>query len=362
MTSSKSSVLQLDDDQDPQSELQFQDFTLGGDPDVATLSPSGSFYKDGLDSPSDENADLLGGEKTGSSSFWQFSYYQSFFDIDTEHVVQRIMWSMVPLPGRATFLDRQIRPKPDMYGPFWIATTLVFSTAICANIANYLTNAGRDSKWTYDFHKVSLAATAIYSYTFLLPVLLWGLMWYRQSSNRYSLLEILCVYGYSLAIYVPISVLWIIQVSWFQWILVIVGAILSGTVLIQTFWPIFKEDNKKIAAVVLCLILVFHTLLAVGFVTYFFHSSYGAVHHTRVSASPSSILTSEKAISVIEESSFKPTAKSMALIVENKTEKQTNEINQKLSNKIKTMKLDQRNITFPFNSTDQIGTNVAVAG
>ncbi|XP_035204955.1 protein YIPF1-like [Stegodyphus dumicola] len=95
-------------------------------------------------------------------------------------------------------------------------------------------------------------------------------MWYRQSSNRYTLLEILCVYGYSLAIYVPISILWVIQVAWFQWILVIIGAALSGTVLLQTFWPIFKDENKKIAAVVLCLILLFHALLAVGFVTYFF--------------------------------------------------------------------------------------------
>ncbi|CAL1280455.1 unnamed protein product [Larinioides sclopetarius] len=95
-------------------------------------------------------------------------------------------------------------------------------------------------------------------------------MWYRQSTNRYTLLEILCVYGYSLAIYVPISVLWVIQVAWLQWILVIIGATLSGTVLIQTFWPIFRDENKKIAAVVLCLMLLFHTLLAVGFVTYFF--------------------------------------------------------------------------------------------
>ncbi|XP_055950316.1 protein YIPF1-like [Argiope bruennichi] len=270
----RSSVIQLDDGHDAQSELQFQDFSLGAtSPDVATLSPSGSYsnYKENLDSPGDENEDLLGTEKKEGSSFWKFSYYQSFFDVDTEQVVQRTMWSMIPLPGRATFLDRQIRPKPDLYGPFWIAATLVFSTAICANIANYLTTEGRSAHtWSYDFHKVSLSATAIYSYVFLLPIILWGLMWYRQSSNRYTLLEILCVYGYSLAIYVPISVLWVIQVAWLQWILVIIGATLSGTVLLQTFWPIFRDENKKIAAVVLCLMLLFHTLLAVGFVTYFF--------------------------------------------------------------------------------------------
>ncbi|GFS79738.1 protein YIPF1 [Nephila pilipes] len=294
MSLPRSSVIQLDDGQDAQSELQFQDFSLGAtSPDVATLSPSSGSYtfKENLDSAGDENEDLLGTEKKEGTSFWKFSYYQSFFDVDTDQVVQRIFWSMIPLPGRATYLDRQIRPKPDLYGPFWIAATLVFSTAICANIANYLRTEGQSAHtWSYDFHKVSLSATAIYSYTFLLPIILWGLMWYRQSSNRYSLLEILCVYGYSLAIYVPISVLWVIQVAWFQWILVIIGATLSGAVLLQTFWPIFRDDNKKIAAVVLCLILLFHTLLAVGFVTYFFrpHSSSSSLLVPTLSNTPTS--------------------------------------------------------------------------
>uniref|UniRef100_A0A2L2Y0S3 Protein YIPF n=1 Tax=Parasteatoda tepidariorum TaxID=114398 RepID=A0A2L2Y0S3_PARTP len=239
---------------------------------------------------------------------------------------------MIPLPGRATYLDRQIRPKPDMYGPFWIATTLIFSTAICGNIANFLTSEGHEAKrWTYDFHKVSLAATAIYSYTFLLPILLWGLMWYRQSSNRYSLLEILCVYGYSLAIYVPISVLWIIQVAWVQWILVIIGAVLSGSVLLQTFWPIFRDENKKIAAVVLCLILLFHTLLAVGFVTYFFQAPKESVHLRAVPNADTTTITSpvyvedENKIKIDEKTEKEP-LKSFSHILENKTEHENSNI------------------------------------
>ncbi|XP_054714482.1 protein YIPF1-like [Uloborus diversus] len=307
MASSRSSVIQFNDDaDDTHSELQFQDFTLGqSSPGVATMAPSGSYsnFSDNADSTAAENEDLLGSEPKEGVAFWKFSYYQSFFDIDTDQVMGRMLYSMVPLPGRATFLDRMIRPKPDMYGPFWICTTLVFSMAIGANISNYLMTEGASAKsWTYDFHKVSLAATAIYSYVFLLPVILWGLMWYRQSSNRYTLLEILCVYGYSLAIYVPISVLWVIQVAWFQWVLVIVGAALSGAVLLQTFWPIFKDDNKKLAAIVLCLMFLFHTLLAVGFVTYFFHPS--NEHSLKVATGSPTVVTAvtEKSMSKLTRS------------------------------------------------------------
>ena len=38
-------------------------------------------------------------------------------------------------------------------GPFWICTTLVFTTAIAGNMANYIQYGGKDYQWRYDFHK-----------------------------------------------------------------------------------------------------------------------------------------------------------------------------------------------------------------
>jgi hypothetical protein len=220
----------------------------------------------------DENSDhakLLQEEKR-ASSFWTFAYYQQFFDVDTKQVGQRIVGSMVPRPGR-NYLVRQIRPNPDLYGPFWICTTLVFTTAIAGNLANYFSLAGKDYNWKYDFHKVTFAATAIFSYWWLIPLILFGVLWWRGSQAKFTFLEIICVYGYSLAIYIPISVLWAIQVSWLQWTLVVIGAVLSGSVLLHTFWPAVSEDSKKIAIGVMLFIIIMHTALAAGFVLYFFH-------------------------------------------------------------------------------------------
>lgn len=82
-----------------------------------------------------------------------------------------------------------------------------------------------------------------------------------------SLLELICVYGYSLSAYVPISVLWVIQINLIQWILVFVGAALSGYVLMTSISPAFGDKNLFILLTFLCL----HVLLAVGFKLYFFH-------------------------------------------------------------------------------------------
>ena len=60
--------------------------------------------------------------------------------------------------------------------------------------------------FSYTFFAVTFAAVAIFSYAFLVPTALWGVLLWRKSNAGYSFLEILCVYGYSLFIYIPISV------------------------------------------------------------------------------------------------------------------------------------------------------------
>ena len=78
--------------------------------------------------------------------------------MDTGAVKDRVLYSMVPLPGKS-FLQHHIRPKPDLYGPFWVCVTLVFSIAISGNMATYLQKSfeadeNHPVKWHYDFHKV----------------------------------------------------------------------------------------------------------------------------------------------------------------------------------------------------------------
>ena len=57
----------------------------------------------------------------------------------------------------------------------------------------------------------------VFSYASLLPAGLYGVMWWagagQVSSSTISFVELVCLYGYSLTIYVPVSLLWLIQVS-----------------------------------------------------------------------------------------------------------------------------------------------------
>ncbi|CAH1983402.1 unnamed protein product [Acanthoscelides obtectus] len=215
-------------------------------------------------------------DKAMSKSFWSIEYYQKFFDVDTKDVVERILASVTPKWDNS--LKHHLRTKPDLYGPFWISVTLIFTIAISGNVANYFQHASEKYHWRYDFHLVSYAATSIFLYVTLVPFILWALLkWSVQVTDLEGLdseivpgvLELICIYGYSLFIYIPVSVLWTIQIGLLQWSLVILGTFISGSVLFLTVLPALRLSKHKIMLTLG--ILGCHLLLAAGFMLCFFH-------------------------------------------------------------------------------------------
>ena len=85
-------------------------------------------------------------------SFWQVEYYQKYFNVNTNDVLTRILGSMTPT-FNDSYLMNKIRPNPDLYGPFWISISLIFTIAIAGNILSFAKNFGQPYNWQTDFHK-----------------------------------------------------------------------------------------------------------------------------------------------------------------------------------------------------------------
>lgn len=205
-------------------------------------------------------------------SVWQIEYYQKYFNVDTSEVLSKIVGSVTPSFNQ-NFFQNKIKPNPDLYGPFWIAITLVFTIAISGNFVSFLHNFGSDYQWHTDFHKVTTSAFAIITYWWIVPTALYTILRWRQNEAiEFSFIELLSVYGYSLFIYIPVSVFWLINISAVQWILMIIAVGLSGSVLFFTFWPSLKNDSsRQVAFGVITLIILLHALLGLSFMLYFFH-------------------------------------------------------------------------------------------
>lgn len=271
-------------------ELQFHEFDEAADllavnPDATTTSISerqshvavnvGAGYEEGELGEETDKTELLSGQKK-QPSFWTFKYYQTFFDVDTYQVLDRIKGSLLPLPGK-NFVRHHLRNNPDLYGPFWICATLAFTLTLSSNVAHALEKRGDPSfHYSPQFHKVTIAGLVTYCYAWLVPLALWGYLQWRKGRSvhvgSYSFLETVCVYGYSLFAYIPTSILWLIPAAWLQWLLMAFAAALSGSVLVLTFWPLLRSDSKPATLATLAAIVSLHVLLAVGCKLYFFQT------------------------------------------------------------------------------------------
>uniref|UniRef100_A0A1I7ZDE8 Protein YIPF n=1 Tax=Steinernema glaseri TaxID=37863 RepID=A0A1I7ZDE8_9BILA len=250
--------------------LNFQDFTVNVSPPVNSSNdqrPAGWTV--------DSDQLITGSTGTESSAtkknFFSLDYYQQFFDVDAEDVQSRLLNSMIPR-FRSNFITDYVQPIPDLYGPFWVSVTLIFTTGIFGNLAKYIQSSGASGQtFENDFGLVTGASTLIALYVIVVPFILYNVIWYRQATIQYSYLELLCAYGYSLTVFVPVSILWVIHWEWFRWSLIAVSVFLSGAVLVGSIWPSMKNDpNRLIAFGTIGSILFLHTILAVGFKEYYF--------------------------------------------------------------------------------------------
>ncbi|XP_063698573.1 protein YIPF1 [Culicoides brevitarsis] len=227
--------------------------------------------------------------KDESASVFSLKYYQRFFDVDAKIVIERITHMMyAPKSIGSGYLETKINKNPDFYGPFWIVVTLIFAIGVSGNVADFFHHMDEHNgrAWHYNFHLLGVAASIIISYVILVPVLLWGIIQWsskRQEvvnetdltddmevgSESATLIALICVYGYSLAIYIPVSILWTIQISLFQYVIMITAAVSSGLALIAVLRPSLTSSIYGFGLTIAVGIL--HFLLAAGLMMYFFH-------------------------------------------------------------------------------------------
>ncbi|ESZ98665.1 hypothetical protein SBOR_0903 [Sclerotinia borealis F-4128] len=260
---------------DLQEDLSFHNSNFETNPSSSHNKPTSP----GLPAPA-----TSGGPSTSKRYLWSLHFYSQFFDVDTSSVLARCWAALYP---RANFLD-VLEGNPDLYGPFWIATTVIFILFMGGTVSLYLAERG-EGKFAYDFGLLSAmgkeddhstnsssttgAAGLIYGYTFIIPILLFLALKYFGSESA-NLLECAALYGYSNLVWIPVAL-----VSWssftiMNWVFVGVGFGLSVAFLLRNLYPVLSATDKQISKILLILVVVLHAGLAIAIkVLFFAHGS-----------------------------------------------------------------------------------------
>lgn len=215
--------------------------------------------------------------------FWQLGFYQKMFNVDTVDVLDRIFRACVPF--RRNFFPI-IKPNPDLYGLFWICATLVFIMAASGNFANFLNAKWNGVGWNYDFSKLPYAAGVIYGYNLLIPAGLWGILTWIDDFDI-SLIQMLCLYGYSMFIFIPSCVLSALPWDLSRFLSVGIACGVSVLHLLFAMWPQMRGRSKW-SLFLLIGVAALHVALALSFIFFFFDIKqtivYGPIAPTPVPA------------------------------------------------------------------------------
>ncbi|KAI8816011.1 uncharacterized protein EV422DRAFT_501810, partial [Fimicolochytrium jonesii] len=198
--------------------------------------------------------------------FWTVEYYAQYFNVDTNDVLQRMLGTLLP---NISFTDL-IGTNPDLYGPFWIATTVIFSIFIASSVAGSLNALLRNGTYTPDMTILSVAVTTVYVFVTALPLAVWGVLRYYKGPA--SLLQMIDAWGYALTVWIPVSLLCIIPFDIVRWVLVVLAFASSFFFKIRTLRPLVSQTSNASVAqtTILGILLVTDLGLALLFKFYFY--------------------------------------------------------------------------------------------
>ena len=192
------------------------------------------------------NNDAQSGGARRRTTSWIFSllFWQQYFDVDTEDVAVRIKNAIIS-PMSGTFSD-VIGDNPDLWGPFWVCATLIFINALGTKYAYYLTHDDSEGDFTFDVTRVSFGVCMFYGYAFCVPAGLWFILRCFGGVNT-GLASLLCLYGYSLMVYVPMGILCLAPNQSLRWFAFLPSMAISSAFLFFNVRGVVAESPKGLA-------------------------------------------------------------------------------------------------------------------
>lgn len=197
---------------------------------------------------------------TGVCACLSVAYYQPFFNVDTSDVKDRLMATLTFWRADPTFLNL-VGDAPDLYGPFWLATTLIFVVSVTSNLARTLVDGSN-----YDFELVTACVSVVYGYLALAPLAVWLAAKYLLGIPSIGYVQLTCLVGYSLLLYLPAAALAVVHLL--AWPAVGLAGAAATAFLVRSLKPLLEPKREKAVTVlglVLCMQLLFVLVLKLQF-------------------------------------------------------------------------------------------------
>jgi hypothetical protein len=169
---------------------------------------------------------------------------QSTFDVTTSEVLERLIIAAAPFKLVHSPSDTLVK-KPDLYGPFWIATTSIIAMTGAANIERIFVSGNVNT----DYSLLWTAAWFVYGSMALVPLAVYAFTIFANNSApscKIDYLHLICVYGYSGLSLIPVVLLCTIPSMTLQKCLLAAGAFNSSLFICLNLWHLLQSANPTL--------------------------------------------------------------------------------------------------------------------
>ena len=168
-------------------------------------------------------------------------FLKKYFQINSDDFYKRFLYSLIPFNHKFQEITEK---NPDLYGPFWIYTTLILTIASCGSLTIFFKGINEENKKNFFQDFIPTAAAIIYFIGFGLPILLTFLM--KAFGSSINFVNVICTYGYSFSVFLPAVIFCVSNVNILQWIVLSYACFSSTSLLVVNYWKELQNfDSTK---------------------------------------------------------------------------------------------------------------------
>jgi hypothetical protein len=194
--------------------------------------------------------------------FCCFAIFKKYFQITSNDFILRFINSFIPFNNK---FGNLIKNNPDLYGPIWIYTSLIILLSATGSLTR--TIQGHNNKNFFQ-EFIPIAGSTIYMVGFGLPILITILM--KVFGIKLGFVHVICTYGYSFSIFLPISIICVIQYNYIQWIALIYAVFSSTSLLVVNYYKSMGDFSRNKKSIIIGIVLLAQIGLLLFFKLYFF--------------------------------------------------------------------------------------------
>ena len=224
--------------------------------------------------------------------FCCFVIFKKYFQITSQDFLLRFLNSLIPFNKK---FQNLVKERPDLYGPIWIYTSLILIISATGSLTRTL-QGNNNKNFFQEF--VPIASAVIYGVGFGLPLLISFLM--KIFGTSLTFVSVICTYGYSFSIFLPMSIICVIQVDLLQWIVLTYAVFSSTSLLVVNYYKQMGDYSRNKKLLIIIIVLIFQFGLLLFFKLYFFQKFSEEVMTEDINTNNSDTTIIEEAIKITD--------------------------------------------------------------